>query len=156
MNDSASEHTAEMRPGLTSQTFLHVSFVSNQLLERGRNPSLSLEQKFPTCDTHIPRGTRLFLLSRIRRESIVIVKKFELEMLTNLHVLDLPESEKHNFGIMSVCEHDNSKTMRATGMKFGMRSLHIICRFLSNFEQNPSTGSLYVRDHANTITQRLE
>ncbi|GBM11380.1 hypothetical protein AVEN_59048-1, partial [Araneus ventricosus] len=72
-----------------------------------------------------------FLLSRIRsiqRESIVIVKKFELEILTNLHVLDLPESEKHNFGIMSVCvcvcmcvcvcvcvcvcEHDNSKTIR--------------------------------------------
>ncbi|GBO28655.1 hypothetical protein AVEN_200531-1, partial [Araneus ventricosus] len=24
-------------------------------------------------------------------------------MLTNLHVLNLPESEKHNFGIMSVC-----------------------------------------------------
>ncbi|GBN03994.1 hypothetical protein AVEN_177855-1 [Araneus ventricosus] len=64
-----------------------------------------------------------FLLSRIRsiqRESIVIVKKFELEISTNLHVLDLPESEKHNFGIMSVCEHDNSKTIRATGMKFGM------------------------------------
>ncbi|GBM90771.1 hypothetical protein AVEN_188993-1 [Araneus ventricosus] len=62
-----------------------------------------------------------FLLSRIRsvqRESIVIVKKFELEILTNLHVLDLPESEKHNFGIMSVCEHDNSKTIRPTGMKF--------------------------------------
>ncbi|GBN02473.1 hypothetical protein AVEN_20775-1 [Araneus ventricosus] len=39
-------------------------------------------------------------------------------MLTNLHVLDLPESEKHNLGIMSVCEHDNSKTIRATGMKF--------------------------------------
>ncbi|GBM28728.1 hypothetical protein AVEN_54508-1 [Araneus ventricosus] len=39
-------------------------------------------------------------------------------MLTNLHVLDLPESEKHNLGIMSaVCEHDNSKTMRATAMK---------------------------------------
>ncbi|GBN05476.1 hypothetical protein AVEN_240467-1 [Araneus ventricosus] len=33
-----------------------------------------------------------FLISRIRsiqRESIVIVKKFELEILTNLHVLDL-------------------------------------------------------------------
>ncbi|GBM14063.1 hypothetical protein AVEN_209953-1 [Araneus ventricosus] len=41
-------------------------------------------------------------------------------MLTNLHVLDLPESEKHNFRIMSVCEHDNSKTIRATGMKFGL------------------------------------
>ncbi|GBN41798.1 hypothetical protein AVEN_192459-1 [Araneus ventricosus] len=40
-------------------------------------------------------------------------------MLTNLHVLDLPDSEKHNLGIMSVCEHDNSNTMRATGMKFG-------------------------------------
>ncbi|CAL1285467.1 unnamed protein product, partial [Larinioides sclopetarius] len=37
------------------------------------------------------------------RESIVIVKKFELEILTNLHVLDLPESKKHDFGIMSVC-----------------------------------------------------
>ncbi|GBO24284.1 hypothetical protein AVEN_181450-1 [Araneus ventricosus] len=29
----------------------------------------------------------------IQRESIVIVKRFELENLTNLHVLDLPESE---------------------------------------------------------------
>ncbi|GBN44703.1 hypothetical protein AVEN_44809-1 [Araneus ventricosus] len=38
----------------------------------------------------------------IQRESIVIVKKFEPEILTNLHVLDLPESEKHDFGIMSV------------------------------------------------------
>ncbi|GBN85499.1 hypothetical protein AVEN_129141-1 [Araneus ventricosus] len=66
------------------------------------------------------RSGTAFLLSRIQRESIVIVKKFELEILTNLHVLDIPESEKHNFGIMSVCEHDNSKTIRATGMKFGM------------------------------------
>ncbi|GBN59957.1 hypothetical protein AVEN_164461-1 [Araneus ventricosus] len=70
------------------------------------------------------RGLNLllpFLLSRIlsiQRESIVIVQKFELEILTNLHVLDLPESEKHNFGIMSVFEHDNSKTIIATGMKF--------------------------------------
>ncbi|GBN52837.1 hypothetical protein AVEN_129501-1 [Araneus ventricosus] len=49
-----------------------------------------------------------FLLSRIRsiqRESIVIVKKFELEILRNVHVSDLPESEKHNFGIMSVFEY---------------------------------------------------
>ncbi|GBM75819.1 hypothetical protein AVEN_239305-1, partial [Araneus ventricosus] len=38
-------------------------------------------------------------------------------MLTNLHVLDLRESEEHNFGIMSVCEHDNSKTIGATGLK---------------------------------------
>ncbi|GBM53974.1 hypothetical protein AVEN_18737-1 [Araneus ventricosus] len=42
-------------------------------------------------------------------------------MLTNLHVLDLPQSEKHNCGIMSVCELDNSKTIRATGMKFVAR-----------------------------------
>ncbi|GBM69582.1 hypothetical protein AVEN_261648-1 [Araneus ventricosus] len=62
-----------------------------------------------------------FLLSRIpsiQRENIVIVKKFELQILMNLHVLDLPESDKHNFGIMSVClsvcEHDKSKTIRAT------------------------------------------
>ncbi|GBO46555.1 Cytochrome P450 4C1, partial [Araneus ventricosus] len=55
----------------------------------------------------------------MQRESIVIVKKFELEILTNLHVLDLPESEKQNFGIMAVCEHDNSKTIRATRMKVG-------------------------------------
>ncbi|GBL89240.1 RNA-directed DNA polymerase from mobile element jockey [Araneus ventricosus] len=84
----------------------------------------------------------------VQRESIVIVKKFELEILTNLHVLDLPDSEKHNFGIMSVCvcvcEHDNSQTIRATGIKFGMWSLNIICRFLSNFGQNPSTGILSV------------
>ncbi|GBM94838.1 hypothetical protein AVEN_85741-1 [Araneus ventricosus] len=43
-------------------------------------------------------------------QSIVIFIKLELEILTNLHVLDLPESEKHNFGIMSVCEHDSTKT----------------------------------------------
>ncbi|GBN50462.1 hypothetical protein AVEN_191527-1 [Araneus ventricosus] len=77
-------------------------------------------------------------------------------MLTNLHVSDLPESEKHNFGIVSVCEHDNSKTIKDTGMKFGMWSLNIICRFLSNVGQNPSTGSLSVRGHVNTITQKLE
>ncbi|GBO22353.1 hypothetical protein AVEN_23115-1 [Araneus ventricosus] len=56
-----------------------------------------------------------FLLSRIRsiqRESIVIIKKFELEILTNLHVLDLPESEKHNFGIMSVCVSVNTITRK--------------------------------------------
>ncbi|GBN50463.1 Inverted formin-2 [Araneus ventricosus] len=41
-------------------------------------------------------------------------------MLTNLHVLDLPEYEKHNLGILSVCEHENSKTMRAKGMKFAL------------------------------------
>ncbi|GBM78976.1 Nuclear valosin-containing protein-like [Araneus ventricosus] len=40
-------------------------------------------------------------------------------MFTNLHVLDFPESEKYDFGIMSVCEHDNSKTVRPRGMKFG-------------------------------------
>lgn len=48
-----------------------------------------------------------FLLPRtpnIHREDIVIVNKFEFEMLTNLYFLD---SGKHNFGIMSVCEHDN-------------------------------------------------
>ncbi|GBN74117.1 hypothetical protein AVEN_117128-1 [Araneus ventricosus] len=45
---------------------------------------------------------------------------------------------------MSVCEHDNSKTVRATVMKFGVWSLNIICRFLTNFGQNPSTGSLPV------------
>ncbi|CAL1266637.1 unnamed protein product [Larinioides sclopetarius] len=78
------------------------------------------------------------------RESIVIVKKFELEILTNLHVLDLPESEKHNFGIMSVCEHDNSKTIIATKLKFGMWFLYMICKILSNFEQNPPTGSMSV------------
>ncbi|GBO30931.1 hypothetical protein AVEN_252965-1 [Araneus ventricosus] len=65
----------------------------------------------PEAPVKIPL-TEPFLLSRIRniqRGSIVIVKKFELGILTNLHVLDLPESEKHNFGIMSVCvcEHDN-------------------------------------------------
>ncbi|GBN45993.1 hypothetical protein AVEN_49870-1 [Araneus ventricosus] len=32
----------------------------------------------------------------------------------------LPQSEKYNFGIMSVCEHDNSKTIKARGMEFGM------------------------------------
>ncbi|GBM35167.1 hypothetical protein AVEN_140764-1 [Araneus ventricosus] len=70
------------------------------------------------------------LLSRVRsiqKESIVIAKKFELEILTNLHVLDLPESEKHNFGIIPVCEHDNSKTIRDMGMKFVLgRSTYIV------------------------------
>ncbi|GBM34845.1 hypothetical protein AVEN_208047-1 [Araneus ventricosus] len=59
-------------------------------------------------------------LSRLERESVVIVEKFRLEMLSNLHVSDLPESEEHDFGIMSVWEHDNSKTIRVTGVKFGV------------------------------------
>ncbi|GBM62781.1 hypothetical protein AVEN_41508-1 [Araneus ventricosus] len=37
-----------------------------------------------------------------------------------------PESEKHNFGIVSVCEYDNSKTILATMMKFCVWPLHII------------------------------
>ncbi|GBM80672.1 hypothetical protein AVEN_264185-1 [Araneus ventricosus] len=58
---------------------------------------------------------QFFLLSRIRsiqRESIVIVKIFELEILTNLHVSDLPESENHNFGIISVCVSVNTITRK--------------------------------------------
>ncbi|GBL90133.1 hypothetical protein AVEN_135477-1 [Araneus ventricosus] len=35
-------------------------------------------------------------------------------------------------------------------------TISIPIRFLSNFGQNPSTGSLYVRGHANAITQKLE
>ncbi|GBO01166.1 hypothetical protein AVEN_93165-1 [Araneus ventricosus] len=38
-----------------------------------------------------------------------------------LLILDLSESEKHNFGIMSVCEQDNSKTVRARAMKFAQK-----------------------------------
>ncbi|GBM19793.1 hypothetical protein AVEN_208662-1 [Araneus ventricosus] len=40
------------------------------------------------------------------------------------HNLDLTESGKHIFGIVgqSVCEHDDSKTERATSMKFGLWS----------------------------------
>ncbi|GBN83296.1 hypothetical protein AVEN_233615-1 [Araneus ventricosus] len=71
-----------------------------------------------------PQSLLLSRIRRIQRESIVIVKKFQLDILTHLHVLDLPETEKHSFRIMSVylsvSEHDNSKTVRATGMKFGM------------------------------------
>ncbi|GBM31641.1 hypothetical protein AVEN_50427-1 [Araneus ventricosus] len=70
------------------------------------------------------RSTNYFLHSRIRSiqsESIVVVKKFELEILTNLHVLDLPESKNTILELgLSVSELDNSKTIRATGMKFGM------------------------------------
>ncbi|GBM67471.1 hypothetical protein AVEN_18360-1 [Araneus ventricosus] len=52
------------------------------------------------------------------QEDTLFTRYLFTQILTNLHVSDLPESEKHNFGIMSVCEHDNSKTIRATGMKF--------------------------------------
>ncbi|GBM38389.1 hypothetical protein AVEN_254297-1 [Araneus ventricosus] len=37
----------------------------------------------------VSSGHIIFSLARTQRESIVIVKKFELEILTNLHVLDL-------------------------------------------------------------------
>ncbi|CAL1288634.1 unnamed protein product, partial [Larinioides sclopetarius] len=80
-------------------------------------------------------------------ESIVIVKKFELEILTNLHVLDLPESEKHNFGIMSVClsvcEHDNSKSIIATRLKLGCCFLLLLARNISDdalLEIHPGVG----------------
>jgi len=72
-------------------------------------------------------------------ESIVIIKTFEFEILTNLHVLDLPESEKHNFGTMSVCWY-----AVVAHKPFGMWSLYIILKILSNFEQNPHTGSMSV------------
>ncbi|GBM79937.1 hypothetical protein AVEN_239934-1 [Araneus ventricosus] len=40
----------------------------------------------------------------IQRECDVIVKKSsDLNILMNLHVLDLTESEKHNFGIVFLC-----------------------------------------------------
>ena len=68
------------------------------------------------------RGVKVLIFTFSYRESIVIVKKFELEIFTILHVLDLPELKKHNFGIMSVCEHDNSKTITAMRLKFGMWS----------------------------------
>ncbi|GBL71493.1 hypothetical protein AVEN_52082-1 [Araneus ventricosus] len=45
----------------------------------------------------------IFSYTKYTIESVVIVKNFEHEILTNLHVSDLPESEKHNFGLMSVC-----------------------------------------------------
>ncbi|GBN01922.1 hypothetical protein AVEN_113794-1 [Araneus ventricosus] len=62
----------------------------------------NLERSGPKAET-LPLGHRgLSRIRSIQRESIVIAKKFELEILTNLHVLDLPESEKRNFGIMSV------------------------------------------------------
>ncbi|GBO02956.1 hypothetical protein AVEN_69724-1 [Araneus ventricosus] len=65
------------------------------------------------------------LVSRVRsiqRESIAIVKKLDLGILTNPHVLDLPESKKKTILELSVsvCEHDNSKTVIDGEMKFGM------------------------------------
>jgi hypothetical protein len=36
---------------------------------------------------------------------IVIVKKFYLEILMDLHILSLPEYEKLVFGMSSVCMH---------------------------------------------------
>ncbi|GBO14097.1 hypothetical protein AVEN_251313-1 [Araneus ventricosus] len=61
-------------------------------------------------------------------------------MLTNLHVLDLPESEKHDFGIMSVCEHDNSKTIRATRMEFGNPSIDQYLSFQKDSFSNSPTN----------------
>ncbi|GBM45774.1 hypothetical protein AVEN_208092-1 [Araneus ventricosus] len=54
------------------------------------------------------------LLSRIRsiqRKDIVIVEKFNLEILMDLRVLDLPEWEKNfwNYVCQSECEYDYSK-----------------------------------------------
>lgn len=70
------------------------------------------------------RVAAMVCLSRIR---LVVIKKFDLEVLINIHVLNVPESEKKNsFRIMSVCvsvnvcEHNNSKTKKARGIKFGI------------------------------------
>ncbi|GBM38990.1 hypothetical protein AVEN_70176-1 [Araneus ventricosus] len=70
-------------------------------------------------------------------------------MLTNLHVLDLPESKKHNFGIMSVCEHDNSKTIRAMRMEFvGAREMgHSITEVAMKFGFSRTTISRVYRDN---------
>ncbi|GBO11284.1 hypothetical protein AVEN_219613-1 [Araneus ventricosus] len=58
-----------------------------------------------------------FSYTKYTKRSIVIVKKFELEILTNLHVLDLPKSEKHNFGIMSVCLSVNTITRKVLELR---------------------------------------
>lgn len=44
-----------------------------------------------------------FISCRKYKETIVIVKKFELNILTNPRISNLHEFEKHIPGIMSVC-----------------------------------------------------
>ncbi|GBL82416.1 Syntaxin-binding protein 5 [Araneus ventricosus] len=52
--------------------------------------------------------------------SHVIVFEFQQQETQSEITVDLSESETHNFEIMSVCEHDNLKTIKSRGMKFGM------------------------------------
>ncbi|GBM47897.1 hypothetical protein AVEN_75320-1 [Araneus ventricosus] len=59
----------------------------------------------------------------IQRESIVIVKRFRTRDFDESPRFEPPESEKHNFGTMSVCEHDNSKTITARVMTFEPKTI---------------------------------
>ncbi|GBM46815.1 hypothetical protein AVEN_132478-1, partial [Araneus ventricosus] len=55
------------------------------------------------------------------RVSVATVKMFLFQIFMNLHVLDLPESEKHILGNIVfpyVCERDNSKVKRDRRIKF--------------------------------------
>ncbi|GBM82782.1 hypothetical protein AVEN_10411-1 [Araneus ventricosus] len=48
-----------------------------------------------------------FLLPRIQRESIAIIKKLDVEILMNFHVADLPESERTISGIRKELDERN-------------------------------------------------
>jgi hypothetical protein len=39
------------------------------------------------------------------RESVMIMKEFDIEVLLNLHIFSSPECEKIVFGILAVCMH---------------------------------------------------
>ncbi|GBL84427.1 hypothetical protein AVEN_117188-1 [Araneus ventricosus] len=103
LSDFATTAKKKRTPDLATSDF-HIFPELKNLLER--RSFQNNEELQSNIKAHLTSLAATFLLSRIRSiqtESIVIIKKFELEILTNLHVLDLPESEKHNFGIMSVC-----------------------------------------------------
>lgn len=50
-----------------------------------------------------PEGT--FSCMQYMRESVMIMKEFDIEVLLNLHIFSSPECEKIVFGILAVCMH---------------------------------------------------
>ncbi|GBO01826.1 hypothetical protein AVEN_255444-1 [Araneus ventricosus] len=71
-----------------------------------------------------------FLFSRIRSlqsESIAIVEKFALEILRILHAFYVPESEKDDFGIISI-EESNTKDHLAKATEELQKAIFAACR----------------------------
>ncbi|GBL82847.1 hypothetical protein AVEN_106368-1 [Araneus ventricosus] len=73
------------------------------------------------CLRHFKRVPDKFLLSRIQKESIVKkIRTRDFDESPRFRPPRVRKTQFWNYVCVSVFEHDDSKTIKATGMKFGM------------------------------------